>query len=140
MLDDVGYQHFVEWQFRQLEKAGVLAQGKYPILFSPVDDGAVGEDDIKDGDTDKVTIQEMIYILFKEKDADVYFCVATLRPDALFGATNLWVDPTHDIAKVIVDGQTWYVNNAIVEKLNNQFAYAEKKGIPFFFILLKTKQ
>lgn len=118
---DAGYQHFVQWQYKELEKSGILTQGKYPILFSPVDDSAVGEDDIKDGDLEKVTVQEMIYILFKEKNEDIYFCVATLRPDALFGTTNLWVDPTHDIIKVQVDEQVWYVNKAILSKLQNQF-------------------
>lgn len=118
---DASYQQFVQWQYRKLEQEGILTQGKYPILYSAKDESAVGEDDIKDGDLDKVTIQEMHYILFQEKDAHVYFCVATLRPDALFGATNLWVDPTHTIAKVQVGTQTWYVNAAIIDKLTHQF-------------------
>ena len=129
---DEAYQNFVQWQYRQLEEKGILTQGKYPILYSAEDENAVGEDDIKDGDTDKVSIQEMIYILFKEKDGDAYFCVATLRPDALFGTTNLWVDPSHDILKVQVGKQQWYVNKAILPKLTHQYddveVLAELKG------------
>jgi len=137
---DKGYQKFVQWQYRHLEKEGILIQGKYPILFSPKDESAVGEDDIKDGDLDKVSVQEMIYILFKEKETifqnssstqtkdkkeDVYFCVATLRPDALFGTSNLWVDPSHDILKVKVNKQLWYVNKEAYNKLVYQFDSVE---------------
>ncbi|MCA9477711.1 MAG: leucine--tRNA ligase [Nanoarchaeota archaeon] len=118
---DEGYKRFVTWQYKKLEEAGVLVQGKYPILYSYQDQNAVGEDDVKDGDIDKVTIQEMTYILFKDKDADEYFCVATLRPDALFGTTNLWIDPTHTIIKAKVDGQTWLVNKGSFEKISHQF-------------------
>ena len=122
---DIGYQKFVQWQYRHLEKEGILIQGKYPILFSPKDDSAVGEDDIKDGDIDKVSVQEMIYILFRDVEEDVYFCVATLRPDALFGTSNLWVDPSHDILKVKVNEQVWYVNKAVYDKLVYQFDSVE---------------
>jgi leucyl-tRNA synthetase len=89
---DAAYQRFVQWQFCSLERCGILEQGRYPILYSPEDKNAVGEDDIKDGDLDKVTILEMSFVLFEildlspaEGDLPTYFAVATLRPDALFG-------------------------------------------------------
>lgn len=118
---DDAYKQFISWQYRKLEEAGVLVQGKYPILYSYVDENAVGEDDIKDGDQDKVTVQEMTYLLFKQKDEDTYFVVATLRPDALFGTTNLWIDSTHTIVKAEVDGQTWLINEGSFEKIKHQF-------------------
>lgn len=132
---DEGYKKFVSWQYRHLEKAGILEQGKYPILYSYVDEGAVGEDDIKDGDTEKVSIQEMTYILFKDKEVDEYFVVATLRPDALFGTTNLWVDPSHTILKVQVNDQVWLVNKGSFKKIKYQFdkvkIISEHKGSEF---------
>jgi leucyl-tRNA synthetase len=119
------YQKFIEWQFHKLKEAGILIQGKYPILFSPQDNNAVGEDDIKDGDVDKVTIQEMIYILFKDKQKDEYFAVATLRPDALFGTTNLWVDPDHELARIKIKNQTWIVGLKAYQKLKYQYDNVE---------------
>lgn len=118
---DANYQKFIEWQFKKLDEAGVLVQGKYPILYSAADQNAVGEDDIKDGDTDKVTLSEMTYILFQLKDEDEYVAIATLRPDALFGTTNLWINKQGDYVKVSVDGQTWIVDKEAVVKLEHQF-------------------
>ncbi|MFT4311990.1 MAG: leucine--tRNA ligase [Candidatus Woesearchaeota archaeon] len=118
---DKPYQKFIEWQFTKLKEAGMLIQGKYPILYSPVDQNAVGEDDIKDGDVDKVTIQEMVYILFKDTQEDQYFAVATLRPDALFGTTNLWVDPNHTLVRVRVKDQVWIVGKDALTKIVHQY-------------------
>ncbi len=132
---DANYQKFIEWQFKKLDEAGVLVQGKYPILYSAADQNAVGEDDIKDGDTDKVTLSEMTYILFKLKDEEEYVAIATLRPDALFGTTNLWINKQGDYVKVSVDGQTWIVDKEAVVKLEHQFdevkVISEHKGEEF---------
>ncbi len=122
---DEAYQRFISWKFRLLEEKGLLTKGSYPILYSPLDESAVGEDDIKDGDTDKVTLQEMTYVLFKSTEQDEYFCVATLRPDALFGTTNLWVDPEHILCRVKVGDQQWIINSAAFEKINHQFSSVE---------------
>lgn len=118
---DKTYSKFVEWQFKKLNETGILIQGKYPILYSPEDKNAVGEDDIKDGDTDKVSVQEMNYLLFKLKDQSEFIAVATLRPDALFGTTNIWMSETIPLIKVSIQGQIWIVSKDTLIKLNNQF-------------------
>ncbi len=122
---DLNYQKFIEWQFKKLYEAGILVQGRYPILYSPVDKNAVGEDDIKDGDTDKVTLSEMTYILFKLKEENEFIAIATLRPDALFGTTNLWINPQGKYVKVKVNSQIWVVNEDAVVKLEHQFDEVE---------------
>lgn len=117
---DKVYQKFIEWQFKKLHDAGILVQGKYPILYSYVDENAVGEDDIKDGDLDKVSVQEMSYILFKLKDNDEFIAVSTLRPDALFGTTNIWMSETIPLIKVLINKQTWIVSKDTLVKLKHQ--------------------
>jgi leucyl-tRNA synthetase len=118
---DPGYHKFVQWQFRKLKDLGILVQGKYPILYSPIDDNAVGEDDIKDGDTEKVSVQEMKYIKFKRTDANEYLVAATLRPDSLFGATNLYVKHDMALVKLRVGSDIWIVSKASQIKIENQF-------------------
>ncbi len=115
------YNSFIEWQFEKLHENGMVKQGSYPILYSPIDENAVGEDDIKDGDVDKVTIQEMVYILFKDTKRDEYISVATLRPDALFGTTNVWVNPNENLLKVNVKDKIWIVSKPAYEKIKHQF-------------------
>ncbi len=121
MTGDKQYQKFIEWQFRKLKELGILVQGKYPILYSVADKNAVGEDDIKDGDTDKVSVQEMNYIQFKLTNTDEYLVAATLRPDSIFGATNLYVKPDMDLVKLNVNGIIWIVSEASQVKVENQF-------------------
>lgn len=124
---DKTYQKFIEWQFKKLHEEGILVQDKYPILYSPADENAVGEDDIKDGDTDKVTVSEMTYILFKIVDEDLYFPAATLRPDALFGTTNLWLDTRWEYYKVKVNGKNWIVTKEALLKIKYQFDDVENE-------------
>jgi len=85
------YQCIVRWQFNKLNELGLIKKGNYPILYSIKDENAVGEDDIKDGDTDKVSIEEFTGVLFKGNDFDLL--AASLRPETLFGVTNIWINP-----------------------------------------------
>lgn len=115
------YKKFVTWQFDKLYKKNILVQGKYPILYSPLDKNAVGEDDIKDGDLDKVSIQEMTMIYFKLENEDKYLAITTLRPDAIFGTTNMWINPNLDLVEVKLKDKNIIVVKEAFEKLDNQF-------------------
>jgi leucyl-tRNA synthetase len=132
---DDAYKKFIQWQYLKLEEQGVLVQGKYPILYSPVDQNAVGEDDIKDGDVDKVAVQEMKYICFEIHKQDTqtqqtasseFLVAATLRPDSLFGATNLYIKPDMKLVKLNVNGQIWIVSKQAQVKIENQFDNVQK--------------
>ncbi|MFT4310898.1 MAG: leucine--tRNA ligase [Candidatus Woesearchaeota archaeon] len=118
---DVHYQKYVQWKFLELKRLGILTQGAYPILYSPADQNAVGEDDIKDADTHKVSISEMKYIKFKLTTQDAYIVAATLRPDSLFGATNIFIKPDMDLSLIQVGNEQWIVSCASVVKIQHQF-------------------
>ena len=112
------YNKFVEWQFKKLYERGVIKKGKYPITFSPADGNPVGEDDIEDGDVDKVSIMEFTAIKFEFEDG--YLVAATLRPETIFGVTNLWINPEGDYCEVMVDGEKWFISREAAEKLRYQ--------------------
>lgn len=115
------YQQFVQWQFHKFKEKGALVKGKYPILYSAIDGNAVGEDDIKDGDTDKVAITEFQLIKFPlASDAHTFVVVGTLRPDTLYGITNLWMNPQLEYVRAEVNGEKWIVAKNAVEKLKLQ--------------------
>ncbi len=93
-------------------------QGKYPVLYSKTLKNAVGEDDITDGDIDPVEKKE--FTLMKFPFGDSFLVTATLRPDTLFGQTNLWVNPDVTYVKAKVNGEKWIISKPCVEKLSYQ--------------------
>ncbi|MBI5797941.1 leucine--tRNA ligase [Candidatus Woesearchaeota archaeon] len=115
---DAVHQKLVEWQFHKYKEKGYLVQGKYPVLYSTSLKNPVGEDDIADGDTNPVEKKE--FTLMKFAYGDAFLVAATLRPDTLFGQTNLWVNPDVVYVKVSVDGEKWIVSRECAEKLSYQ--------------------
>jgi len=116
------YNRFVEWQFKKLYDKGVIKKGKYPITYSIEDGSPVGEDDIEGGDTDKVSIIEHTTIKFKLRDGS-FLVASTLRPETIFGVTNLWINPDVRYVKVKVTGdgdEFWIVSKDAAEKLSYQ--------------------
>ena len=118
------YNKFIEWQFKKLNDKGVIKKGKYPIAFSIEEDSAVGEDDIEEGDINKVSIIEYTTIKF-ELSNDTYLIAATLRPETIFGVTNLWINPAARYVKVKVGKEIWIVSVEAAEKLGYQREEAE---------------
>ncbi len=112
------YNKFVEWQFKKLYDLGLIKRGVYPITYSPADGNPVGEDDIEDGDIDKVTIMEFTAIKFELEDG--YLVAATLRPETIFGVTNLWINPDAEYCAVRVNSERWYISKEAAEKLKYQ--------------------
>lgn len=86
---DPDYQEIVKWQFNKLKELKLIKQGNYPILYSVKDENAVGEDDIKDGDVDKVTIEEYTGLILENDDFNLI--AASVRPETIFGITNAWI-------------------------------------------------
>jgi len=115
---DIEHQALVEWQFKKYKEKNYLVQGKYPILFSLTLNNAVGEDDIKDGDVDPVEIQEFTAIKFGFEDG--FLVAASLRPETMYGQTNMWVNPEITYVKADVDGEKWFISRECAEKLSKQ--------------------
>jgi len=114
------YNKFIEWQFKKLYDKGVIKKGKYPITYSCEEGCAVGEDDIGEGDTDKVSIIEYTALKFKLCDDDAYLVAATLRPETIFGITNLWINPDATYVKVKARDECWIVSKEAADKLGYQ--------------------
>ncbi len=112
------YNKFVEWQFRRLDALGLIKRGDYPILYSMAEGNPVGEDDIADGDIDKVSILEFVTVLFKYDN--LYFGASTLRPETLEGVTNIFVNPSGRYVKIEKDGKLIVVSSEAATKLSYQ--------------------
>lgn len=119
---DPVYQDFVRWQFVKLKEKGLIKNGSYPILYSMEDENPVGEDDIKDGDTDKVTIEEFTALKFRGEKHTLL--AASVRPETIFGITNLWISPDECYVKCNMGQEVIVVSKNSYEKLKLQ-----KEGI-----------
>jgi len=114
------YNRFIEWQFKKLYARDVIKKGKYPITYSVDEQCAVGEDDIEEGDIAKVSIVEQTLIKFKLSEDGAYLVAATLRPETIFGVTNVWVKPTAQYVRARVGTEVWVISREAAEKLRYQ--------------------
>ncbi|MGZ7208964.1 MAG: leucine--tRNA ligase, partial [Methanobacterium sp.] len=113
---DDHYQKFIEWQFRQLKGKGFVTKGKHPVKYCPGCDNPVGDHDLLEGEG--VGINELTLVKF-EIDGD-YFVAATFRPETLFGATNLWINPDEEYIKVDMNGENWIISKKAYRNLVHQ--------------------
>jgi leucyl-tRNA synthetase len=119
---DKVYSKFVSWQFRTLLKKGLIIQGSHPVGWCPKDGNPVSQHDtIGDVEPD---FNEYTIIKFRlEEDADnsglhrVIIPIATLRPETIYGVTNLWLNPKIEYVKARVDDELWIISKDAAKKL-----------------------
>ena len=114
--DDPEYHAFVTWQFQKLKNLGYITKGAYPILYCPSCNNAVGEDDLLEGEHAKIS--EFVAIKFPFNDG--YLVAATLRPETVYGMTNIWVNPKSTYVKIKVGEEYWYIAKPALNKLRKQ--------------------
>jgi leucyl-tRNA synthetase len=95
---DDDYQAFIAWQFRRLHALGALRQGPHFASFCPVC-GPVSVDpsetDLsKGGEAETIVYTTVPFAL----DDGRILLAATLRPETVYGATNVWVPPSGGLA------------------------------------------
>lgn len=107
------YSKFIEWQYSHLNGQGRVVRGEHPVKYCPQCDNPVGDHDLLEGD--KAEIVRFIFVNF-EMDGYIIPC-ATLRPETIYGVTNLWVNPDVRYVKADVDGIAWLLSREAAEKL-----------------------
>jgi leucyl-tRNA synthetase len=110
------YNRYIEWHFETLRKKGLITRGTHPVAWCPNDKSPVGVVDTM-GDVEP-DIGESYLVKF-EKDG-VFYPTSTLRPETVFGVTNLWVNPEAVYVRAQVDGDHWIVSREAIEKLLHQ--------------------
>ncbi|MDF0591033.1 leucine--tRNA ligase [Candidatus Methanocrinis natronophilus] len=121
---DPAYKKFIEWQYYILRDLGYVTKGSHPVRWCPNDENPVEDHDILKGE--EATIIE--FALIKFSFGDRILPCATLRPETVFGVTNLWVNPEviHAVAKV--GDETWIVSPEAFEKLTFTDRVVERIG------------
>ncbi len=113
---DPHYQKFITWQFEKLNQKGLVRRGAHPVKYCPDDENPVGDHDLLEGEG--VAINELTLIKFKM--GEKYLVAATFRPETLFGATNLWLNPSEEYVKVRSSGEEWVISKKAYHNLLNQ--------------------
>jgi len=123
------YSRFVEWQFLKLREKGYVKKGEFPVVWCPNCGSAVGDHARLKGEGERP--QEFTLLKFEFEDEEfgrVFIMAATLRPETVFGQTNLWVDPGVEYVVVRVDGEKWIVSEPCAKKLGDQQHEVEVVG------------
>jgi leucyl-tRNA synthetase len=117
------YNKFIEWQYNTLRKKGYVIQGTHPVIWCPNCQSPTGDHDRLKGEGES-PIQFYI-IKFKLESGEILPC-ATLRPETVFGVTNIWIKPNEEYILTKVDGEKWIVSKKAEEKLKDQLRNVEE--------------
>jgi leucyl-tRNA synthetase len=113
---DPAFRRFVEWQYLHLRDLGYVVQGTHPVVWCPLDKSPTGDHDRMEGEG--VSPEE--FNLIKFHLGEFALVAATLRPETIYGATNLWVNPDAEYSEARVDGELWIVSSSALTKLSEQ--------------------
>jgi len=113
---DPEFQKFIVWQYTKLREKGLITKGTHPVGWCPKHNMPVGMHDTKNDVEPE--IEEFTLILFRH--GEEFFPAATLRPETVFGVTNLWVNPDATYVRVRVDGRVYVVSKEAAWKLSFQ--------------------
>ena len=113
---DPHYSKFVTWQYNKLWNAGLIVKGKHPVKWCPGCGNPVTDHDLLEGEGAEI----IEFTLLKYRLGDLVLPAATLRPETVFGVTNLWLNPRAKYVIAAVDGERWIVSEQAVEKLRLQ--------------------
>ncbi len=110
---DPHYSRFIEWQFGRLHEKGYVVRGAHPVRYCPLCDNPVGDHDLLEGDKAEV----IRFVLVSFRWGETIVPTATLRPETVYGVTNLWVNPSVTYVRAEVDGVPWLVSREAAEKI-----------------------
>jgi len=113
---DPHYNAFITWQYKSLHSRGLIRKGLHPVKYCTKDENPVTTHDLLEGDS--ADVQE--FTLLKFKFGDEYIIAATLRPETVFGQTNMWVGPDITYVKAKVGDEVWIVSRECADKLKLQ--------------------
>ncbi|MBN1860956.1 MAG: leucine--tRNA ligase [Candidatus Thermoplasmatota archaeon] len=116
-----GYKKFIQWQFHKLHEKNLLIQKPHYAPFCP-NCGPVAVDksetDVSQGGS--AEILDFTVLKFTLKDGTI-LPAATLRPETIFGVTNMWVNPTVEYQFAVVNNETWVCSKECLQKISYQY-------------------
>lgn len=135
---DEDYRQFIRWQFHQLKRHGALVQKTHFAPVCPVC-GPVAVDpsetDLSAGGTAEII--RYTTLPFRLDDGRVLLA-ATLRPETVYGATNVWIPDREPLVVWHHENRTYLVSRAGAERLVEQHGGRVGHPVPVGELLGKT--
>ena len=119
------YNRFVTWQYFKLADRGLITRGDHIVTYCLLHRQPEGEDDIQDADVNPVEIVEYTAVKFTLPSRGWILLAATLRPETLFGVTNMWVHPEGDYVVFDWRGEKLVVSEKAFLKFKHQYPEEE---------------
>jgi leucyl-tRNA synthetase len=113
---DPCFSRFIEWQYNTLRKLGYVVQGTHPVVWCPKDQSPTGDHDRLRGEGES----PIEYTLLKFDLDGRILPAATLRPETIYGVTNMWLEPNAEYVEITTNGEKWIVSREAVEKIRDQ--------------------
>lgn len=118
------YDRFIKWQFRTLKEQGFVVKGKFPVVWDPVEKCPIGDHARVEGEGESPQEFTLIKMPLEEDNAK-YIMVATLRPETIYGQTNVWCGPDVIYVEAKVKSgdnpeETWIISKPCADKLHEQ--------------------
>ena len=113
---DPTYKKFIEWQITTLYEKGLVQKGEHPVKYCPNCDNPVGDHDLLEGEG--VGVNELTLLKFPIEDK--ILVTATLRPETIVGATNIWLNPDVEYVLANANGENWVITKEAHYNLSNQ--------------------
>lgn len=121
------YDKFIQWQYRKLNEKGYISKGEHPVVWDPQEKIPVGDHDRPD-DYAGIGPTEGYIIKFKLNETNYILPCFTLRPETVYGVTNVWIREDVDYIVVKVNDEEWIIpnNEIIIEEMRSQKLNVEK--------------
>ncbi|MDV3103193.1 leucine--tRNA ligase [Thermococcus waiotapuensis] len=118
------FSKFIEWQFWTLKDMGLVIKGAHRVRWDPVVETPLGDHDIMEGEDIQILDYVIIKFIIEEDGEVIYLPAATLRPETVYGVTNMWLNPGATYVKAKVRRgereETWIVSKEAAYKLSFQ--------------------
>ncbi len=102
---------------------GYIIQGAHPVVWCPKENTSLGDHDRAEGEGEG----PLEFTLIKFKFGDLILPAATLRPETIYGVSNLWINSDGEYKKIMIsNGENWIVSKEFTEKLPYQTKTTER--------------
>jgi leucyl-tRNA synthetase len=114
---DKTFNKFITWQYKLLKEKGYVIRGTHPVVWCSHCKSPTGDHDRLEGEGESPV--EYLVFKFMLPNGEI-LPTGTLRPETIYGVTNIWVNPDVEYVKVRTDGEVWIVSEECMEKLKDQ--------------------